>query len=79
MSESGYHVLDLGKFSRKSVKQFKKDRSGKLAFLVEEAISDALLSLGPEAAGKEIIPVIFLYQKKPKKPKLPLGPLALLR
>ena len=59
-------VLDLGKVKDKRVKQLKRGR-GKLLAEVHEAIDQVRSSLGPEAESKEIVPVVLVYRKKPKK------------
>jgi len=63
-------IIDLGKVSRKQAKQLKK---GKGLYLteVQPAIAEATAKLGDRAAGKEIVPVVVLYRKKPNKLKFP--------
>ena len=64
-------IIDLGKLSRKKVKQLKKGK-GPYSAEVAPAVAQVKANLGSEAAGKEIVPVVVLYQKKPKKRKLPM-------
>lgn len=63
-------IIDLGKISRKKVKQLKK---GEGVYLeeVEPAIAQFKADLAAKSAGKEILPVIVLYQKKPRKSMFP--------
>jgi Family of unknown function (DUF6200) len=59
-------VIDLGKTRRKRIKQLKRGR-GKLIDETREVVEDLRASLGPEAAGKELVPVVIVYRKKLKK------------
>jgi hypothetical protein len=58
-------VLDLGKRKQKDIRQLKKGQ-GPLLEKVEAAIAAARANV---PAGKEIVPVVILYQKKSKGSK----------
>ena len=60
-------LVDLGKVKRKAAKRLKRGR-GKLIDEVNQVIAEVEANLGDDVAGKELLPVIILYeQKKPKK------------
>lgn len=59
-------VVDLGKVKRKLIRQLKLGR-GELVAEVEQVVDRVRRDLGPEAEGKEILPVVVLYRKKRKK------------
>jgi hypothetical protein len=63
-------VLDLGKKKRKAIKDLKKGR-GKLVEEVQAALSQMQASLGAEAEGKMILPVVVVYREKRKVPRTP--------
>jgi hypothetical protein len=60
--------IDLGKVKRKRVRELKEGR-GPLVAEVQQAVEAVRRDLGPEAEGKELLPVVVLYQRKPRKPK----------
>jgi hypothetical protein len=64
-------ILDLGKISKKKVKQLKEGK-GVYATQVQPAIAAVAAQLGERAQGKELVPVVVVYRQKPKKSKLPL-------
>ena len=59
-------VVDLGKVKRKAVKRLKRGR-GKLIDEAYQVMAEVEANLGDEATNKELLPVIILYEKKPKK------------
>lgn len=61
-------IVDLGKVKRKAAKRLKRGR-GKLVDEIDQVIAEVKANLGEEAAGKELLPVIILYEKKRKKNK----------
>ncbi|MGE5233910.1 MAG: hypothetical protein ACM3OB_07350 [Acidobacteriota bacterium] len=61
-------VVDLGKVGRKRVKQLKRG-DGPLLEEVHQVIANVRESLGPEAAGRELVPVVMLYRRKRRRPK----------
>lgn len=64
-------VLNLGKVNRKRVKQLKEGH-GKLVDEVQEALEQIKASLGADAEGKELVPIVMVYEKKVRKaPGLP--------
>ena len=56
-------LLDLGKIKGKTVRQFKEGR-GKLVGEVQLVLAEVRQNLGPEAAGKELVPIVVVYRKK---------------
>jgi hypothetical protein len=58
-------IVDLGKTKRKKVKQLKKGR-GSLLDDVQDALQEVATSLGEQASGKQLVPVVLLYQRKRK-------------
>lgn len=63
-------IIDLGKIRAKKVKQLKKGQ-GPYLDEVMPAIEQVKAELGKEIDGKEILPVIVLYRRRPKRAKLP--------
>ena len=61
-------VLDLGKVKRKQIKRLKQG-TGPLLDEVHEAIASVRDELADEAEGKELVPVVLLYERKRKKKK----------
>jgi len=58
-------VIDLGKQKRKRIKQLKRGR-GKLVDRVNEAVAQVRAALGPEAQGKEFVPVAVIFRRDEK-------------
>jgi hypothetical protein len=56
-------ILDIGKASRKNIRQMKKGH-GKLIGDLEDAMSEVTDSLGEQGDGKQLVPVVLVYQKK---------------
>ncbi len=63
-------IVDLGKIGRKKVKMLKRGE-GVCIEQVEAAISQVKAGLADGATPKELVTVVVLYQKKPRKRKLP--------
>jgi len=61
-------VVDLGRIKGKVVRQFKEGR-GELVCEIQEVLAETRKNLGPEVAGKELVPVVLVYRKKPKRRK----------
>lgn len=61
-------LFDLGKIKGKTVRQFKEGR-GPLVGEVQQVLAEVRQSLGPETAGKELVPVVLVYRKKRKRNK----------
>jgi hypothetical protein len=66
MEETTPIVVDLGKAKRKHLKELKRGE-GRLAAEVKETIEHVRQELGPEVAGKVLLPVIVIYEKKQKR------------
>lgn len=62
-------IIDLGKTSRKKAKQLKKGK-GPLADQLALAIQQVKEQLGEEAGSGGILPVVALFEKKPRKKSL---------
>ena len=65
-AEEPVRVVDVGDQKKKAIKRFKRGESGKLSAEVAETISDAV-ALAQERSGKTVVPVILLYERKPRK------------
>ena len=59
-------VVDLGKTKAKRIKQLKKGK-GPLLSEVNEAVASARQQLGDELAGKDLLPIVLVYRKRPKR------------
>jgi hypothetical protein len=57
-------IIDLGKQRNKRIKRLKKGR-GKLWSEVADVLGEVRESLGEEADGKVLVPVVLVYRKKP--------------
>jgi hypothetical protein len=66
------HLVDLGKAKPKDIKALKRG-GGKLHQSVVEALGDIELNLGEDAAGKTVLPVVIVVERKRKR----RGPLQL--
>ena len=61
-------VIDLGKTRRKQIKRLKAGQ-GKLADEIVDVLDEVIEGLGEELAGKALVPIVMVYEKKPKKYK----------
>lgn len=59
-------ILNLGKQKRKRIKKLKEGR-GKLWVEVQDVIDEVSTMLNDELEGKTIVPLILIYQKKPRR------------
>lgn len=59
-------VVDLGKRRRKLIRQLKRGQ-GKLMNDVAQVMDEVRANLGPEAEGKELVPVVIVYQRKRRR------------
>jgi hypothetical protein len=62
-------VIDLGKHKPKRIKEL-KDGEGKLWDDMLAVVEEVKGMLGEDANGKLIIPVVLIYQRKPKPRRL---------
>ncbi len=76
---SKLHVARVGKRRKKELRALREESSGELAYLVQETVSDAMLELGTEASGKEVVPVILIVEQQPKKRRLRVPQWGLIR
>lgn len=58
-------VVDLGKVRRKHVKALKRGE-GKLVDEVVDVLDDVVEEVGDELAGSTLVPVVLIYERKPK-------------
>lgn len=61
-------VIDLGKEKKKRIKNLKRGR-GKLMAEVASVIEEVRASMGAEAGGQQLVPVILIYKQKRKGKK----------
>ncbi len=59
-------VVDLGKKSRKQIRNLKKGK-GKLVRDVAAVLDEVRANGGAELAGKELVPIVIVYRRKPKR------------
>ena len=59
-------VIDAGKVRQKRIKDLKRGQ-GKLVLEVAEAVEQIRRGLGPEAEGKQIVPVVLVYRRRRSK------------
>lgn len=71
-------IVDLGKQRRRRIKRLKKGR-GKLWDEVADVLAEIEDSLGEEAEGKVLVPVVLVYGKKDRKSRRASFPLFPLR
>ena len=62
-------VIDLGKQKSRDIKDLKKGE-GKLWDEVLDVVEEVKDMLGEEADGKVLVPVVMIYQQKPKRQRL---------
>ena len=60
------HMVDLGKAKPKAIKELKRG-GGKLHQAVVEALGEIEFNLGAEAAGKTVLPVVVVVERKRKR------------
>lgn len=58
-------IVDLGKKARKQIKDLKRG-GGKLKDEIYDTTSEVRQRLGVEAEGKEILPIVVVYERKKK-------------
>src|SRR5215510_4700862 len=59
-------VIDLGKVSKKQIRAL-KDGTGDLVDEVADVMTRVREELGDDAKGKELVPVVLVYKRKPRK------------
>ena len=59
-------LIDLGRVKGKTVRQFKEGR-GPMVTDVQEVLAEVRQTLGPDAATKELVPIVVVYRKKRKR------------
>ena len=59
-------IMDLGKEKRKRIKDLKRGR-GKLMAEIARVMNETQMSLGSDADGRELIPVVLIYKQKKRR------------
>jgi len=59
-------ILELGRASRKRIRDLKQGR-GPLLEDIQDAMTEVTTTLGEQASGKQLIPVVLLYRKKSRR------------
>jgi len=59
-------ILDLGRAKSKDVRDLKRGR-GKLLGDVHDAIEEVTASLGDQAEGKQLVPVVLIYRRRARR------------
>jgi len=62
-------IIDLGRQKAKNLKEFKQGE-GKLWEDVQAVVDKVHEDLGETAEGKVVIPVVIIFEKKAKRPRL---------
>ena len=62
-------IIDLGRQKAKDLKEFKKGE-GELWEDVQAVVDKVHEDLGETAEGKVVIPVVMIFEKKSKRPRL---------
>jgi hypothetical protein len=61
-------LVDLGKIKRKVVRQYREGR-GELVDEVRAVLDETQRNLGADAAGKTLVPIVLVYEKKRRRRK----------
>jgi hypothetical protein len=61
-------ILDVGKTNRRKLRQMEQG-CGPLMGDVQDALTEVTASLGDQADGKQLIPVILVYSKRRRRGK----------
>lgn len=59
-------IVDLGKVKRKHIKRLKRGE-GRLADEVLDVMDEVSEVLGDDLAGASLVPIVLIYERKPKK------------
>jgi hypothetical protein len=59
-------VIDLGKEKRKRIKQLKQGQ-GPLVTELDATLAEVIRQLGDAADGKQFVPVVVVWERKPKR------------
>ena len=65
-------IVNVGKKRRKAIKSLERGE-GKLMDEVSQVISEVRSSLGASEEGKELVPIVIIYQKKTRRRRRPWG------
>ena len=61
-------IIELGRTRRRNIRQLRQGR-GRIIDDVNEAIGEVGTSLGDEAQGKQLVPIVLVYRKRRGKRK----------
>jgi len=61
-------IIDVGKVKRRDLRDFREGH-GTLAHEVTTALEETRKSLSPEAAKKDLVPVVLVYRKRRRRRK----------
>jgi hypothetical protein len=61
-------LVDLGSVRGRTVREF-KEGCGPLVDDVQQVLAEVRQNLGPEAATKELVPIVLIYRRKRKGKK----------
>jgi hypothetical protein len=56
-------ILDIGKAKKKNIRDMKRGQ-GKIMADIQDAMAEVTLSLGDQAAEKQLVPVVLIYRRK---------------
>jgi len=59
-------IVDLGKVRRKHVKRLKRGE-GRLADEVMDVLDEVIAELAEDVDGASLVPIVMIYERKPKK------------
>jgi len=59
-------ILDVGKRKRRAIKDLERGR-GRIMDEVEQTLAEVRQRLGSAAEGKELVPLVMIYRRKPKR------------
>lgn len=61
-------IIDVGKTRKRRIRELAQG-CGKHAADVQDALADVTTSLGDQADGKQLVPVVLVYRKKSRRRK----------
>ena len=59
-------LVDLGRVKRKHIKRLKRGE-GKLVDEVFDVLDEVVATVGDELEGATLVPIVLVYERKPKK------------
>ena len=61
-------IMEVGKAKKKDIRDVKRGQ-GKIMGDLQDAMAEVTSSLGDQADGKQMVPVVLVYKKKRKRSK----------